>query len=135
MVDRRGSCAPGLAALALALGGCGAAPPPPGPTPTPAAAPVVGADGVQRVEVSFAGGAVRGGVTRYAVPRGSAVELVVASDVADQVHLYGYDRLSFVTAGATTTIRFVADRPGVFDVELEQRETPLARLQVSCGGS
>lgn len=113
-----------LVAAAFAVGGCGAAPAAP-------AAPVLAADGVQRVEVAYVGGAVTGGVARYAVPIGSTVELVVASDVADEVHLHGYDRSGFVTAGATTTVRFVADLPGVFEVELEQSGAPLARLEVS----
>jgi heme/copper-type cytochrome/quinol oxidase subunit 2 len=68
---------------------------------------------------------------RYAVPLGSTVELVVASDVADEVHVHGYDRLSYVTAGATTSVRFVADLPGVFDVELEQRGLPLTQLEIA----
>ncbi len=113
----------------LLLGGCGAAPVVPAPTPT--VAPAVTAEGRQRIEVTFVGGAVRGGVLRFGVPLGSAVELVVASDVADQVHVHGYDRLSYVTAGASTILRFTADLPGVFDVELEQRGAPLAQLQVS----
>lgn len=112
--------------LPLLIGGCGAA-----VAPAPARTPAVTADGAQRIEVAFAGGAVRNGVQRYAVPRGSAVELVVSSDVADQVHVHGYDRLSYVTAGASTTLRWRADLPGVFDVELEQRGTPLAQIQVS----
>jgi hypothetical protein len=125
-------------ALSLLLGGCASAPVVPAPTPT--VAPAVTAEGRQRVEVTFTGGAVRGGVVRYAIPKGSAVELVVSSDVADQVHVHdvadqvhvhGYDRLSYVTAGASTTLRFTADLPGVFDVELEQRGAPLAQLQVS----
>jgi hypothetical protein len=113
-----------LVVAALAVGGCGSA----GSGP---AAPAVTADGVQRVEVAVAGGAVTGGVQRFAVPLGSTVEVVVASDVADEVHLHGYDRTAYVTAGATTTLRFVADLPGVFDVELEQRSLPLTQLQVS----
>ena len=105
----------------IAVAGCGA-----GATATP-----VTADGARRVEVTFAGGAVTGGVTRFAVPLGSAVELVVGSDVADEVHVHGYDRRGFVTAGATATLRFTADLPGVFEVELEQRGVPLAELEVS----
>jgi hypothetical protein len=116
-------------ALSVLLGGCASAPVVPAPTPT--VAPAVTAQGRQRVEVTFTGGAVRGGVVRYGIPKGSAVELVVSSDVADQVHVHGYDRLSYVTAGASTTLRFTADLPGVFDVELEQRGAPLAQLQVS----
>ena len=48
--------------------------------------------------------------------------------MADEVHVHGYDRRSYVTAGASTTLRFVADLPGAFDVELEQRGVPLAQL-------
>lgn len=119
MLRRRTLLAVGVA---LAVGGCAA--------PAAAVAPVLSADGVQRVEVAYAGGVVTGGVVRYAVPIGSTVELVVGSDVADRVHLHGYDRFGFVTAGATATVRFVANLPGVFEVELEQRATRLAELQV-----
>ncbi len=111
-------------ALSVALAGCSAG----APATVPAA---VTAEGVQHIEVACAGGAVTGGVRRYAVPVGSTVELVVSSDVADEVHVHGYDRTSFVTAGASTTLRWEATLPGVFDVELEQRGTPLASLQVS----
>ncbi|WP_214367376.1 hypothetical protein [Pseudonocardia sp. H11422] len=93
--------------------------------------PMVTADGVQRVKLQYAGGAVEGGVARIAIPAGSTVELVVVSDVADEVHLHGYDRSSFVTAGAGTTLRFVAEVKGVFEVELEQRGDQLAKLEVS----
>ena len=106
----------------VTLAGCGA---------SRAVAPAVGPDGVQRIEVTVSGGTVAGGVARYAVPLGSTVDLVVASDTADEVHLHGYDRSSFVTAGATTSLRFVADVPGVFEVELEQRGEQLAQLEVS----
>lgn len=119
-------------ALAPVLGvGCAAAPTPP-PTAAPAGGGSAGAAAtVQRIDITYAGGAVTGGVARHHVPLGSSVELVVASDVADEVHLHGYDRSSFVTAGATTTLRFVADIPGVFEVELEQRGVQLAQLEVS----
>lgn len=113
-----------LVGVVLVLSGCAA-----GQAAT--VAPPVTADGARRIEVAFAAGAVTGGPARYAVPVGSAVELVVSSDVADEVHLHGYDRTSFVTAGATTTVRFTADLPGVFAVELEQRGAPLAEIQVS----
>lgn len=114
-----------LAAAALTLAGCG------GSAGSAVAVPVVTADGTQRIELAYSGGEVPGGTVRYAVPLGSAVEIVVASDVADEVHLHGYDRSSFVTAGATTALRFVADVPGVFEVEMEQRGAQLAQLEVS----
>lgn len=83
------------------------------------------------IEVAYVGGAVVGGVTRHVVSLGSAVELVVSSDVTDEVRVRGYERSAYVTGGASTTLRFVADRPGVFDVELVQRQVPLAQLDVS----
>jgi hypothetical protein len=115
-----------LGALLLALAGCGN--PAPAATAVPAA---IAPDGNRRIEIAFVGGAVTGGVQRYTVPVDATVELVVSSDVADEVHLHGYDRKSFVTAGSSTTITFAATLTGVFDVELEQRATPLASLQVS----
>ena len=89
------------------------------------------ADRAPRIEISYVGGAVVGGVTRHAVPLGSVVELVVASDVTDEVRVRGYERSGYVTGGASITLRFVADRAGVFEVELVQRGVPLAQLEVS----
>lgn len=123
--DRRtGALLVAIAATVLTLAGCSGG-------QAAAITPTVTADGVQRVELRYAGGAVQGGVRRFAIPAGSTVELVVASDVADEVHLHGYDRAGFVTAGATTTLRFVAGVKGVFEVELEQRGAELAQLEVS----
>ena len=45
--------------------------------------------------------------------------------------MHGYDRSAFVTAGATVALRFVADVPGVVDVEREGAGIPLGRLAVS----
>jgi hypothetical protein len=118
-----GACTVLFVTVLLVLAACSS----PAPSAVP---PAVAPDGTQRIEVDYAAGAVTGGVLRYGVPLGSTVELVVASDVADEVHLHGYDRRSFVTAGASTTIRLVADLPGVFEAELEQRAVPLAELQV-----
>ncbi|MGQ0574310.1 MAG: hypothetical protein ACT4RN_08910 [Pseudonocardia sp.] len=113
--NRRLATAAASAAAAVTLVACGQS------TLTPTVTP----DGAQRVELR------RGDVARYAVPLNAPVELVVSSDVADEVHVHGYDRSSFVTAGASTTIRFVADRPGVYEVELELTGEPLGQLAVS----
>ena len=106
--------------LLLALAGCAGSR---APEPAP--------DGAQRVRIDVAGGAVVGGPADWAVPLGSTVELVVGSDVAEEVHVHGYDRRAYVTAGAAATLRFVADLPGVVDVELEGAGVPLGRLAVS----
>jgi heme/copper-type cytochrome/quinol oxidase subunit 2 len=80
--------------------------------------------------LSYAGGTVRGGVRRIPVGVGRDVQLVVTSDVADEVHVHGYDRKSDVPAGRSTTIDFIADQTGVFEVELESRSAELAQLEV-----
>jgi hypothetical protein len=98
-----------------------------GPTPTPA---VTAAPAVQRVEVRFAGGAVVGGAPSPRVPLGSTVELAVTGDLADEIHLHGYNKTAQVAAGKTATLTFVADTPGTFEVELENRGAKLVEIQV-----
>jgi heme/copper-type cytochrome/quinol oxidase subunit 2 len=73
---------------------------------------------------------VQGGVSRVPVHLGSSVALVVSSDVADEVHLHGYNRKVDVPAGGTATLEFVADQAGVFEAELESRGTQLVQLEV-----
>jgi predicted extracellular nuclease len=82
------------------------------------------------IEVRVAGGKVQGGVRREQVRRGDAVVLRVVADVADEVHLHGYDRSADVGPGKPAQISFTADIPGVFEVELEQRRQKLLELEV-----
>jgi hypothetical protein len=84
----------------------------------------------QRVEVHYANGAVQGGVSRVPVRLGSPVTLVVTSDIADEVHLHGYDRKVDVPAGGVASLDFVANQAGVFEAELESRGTQLVQLEV-----
>ena len=81
------------------------------------------------VEIGFQGGTVTGN-TRQQVSRGEAVRLVVTSDVADEVHVHGYDEKAAVPANGTVELSFTADIPGVFEVELEQRGRRLLTLEV-----
>lgn len=129
--------APILAGL-LALAGCAAGPgaatptvPAPAPTTTAGAAPSSPAPIAQTVRVSYAGGQVTGDTGRVAVALGRPVEVVVTSDVADEIHLHGYDRSADVPAGGTATLTFTADVPGVFEIELHEQGRELSQLQVS----
>lgn len=79
--------------------------------------------------VRVAGGAVTGG-GRQPAPLGSEVSIRITSDVADEVHLHGYDRKVDVTPDAPATLTFTADIPGVFEVELEARALKLLDLVV-----
>ena len=46
------------------------------------------------------------------------------------MHLHGYDLMADVAPGAPATIRFTADVPGIFEVELEDRGLHIAELEV-----
>jgi hypothetical protein len=84
----------------------------------------------QRIEVQVAGGKPSGDTGRVPVPAGAHVTLVITSDVADEVHVHGYDLEAELAPGQPTEIAFDADIPGVFEVELHEAGTQLLSLQV-----
>lgn len=96
--------------------------PPPPPPPQPPAVTVVSV----RVE----GGAPVGGIRRTTVSEGQRVAIVIRSDVSDEIHVHGYDLSQDVAPGAPARIRFTADVPGRFEVELEDRGVQLIDLRV-----
>ena len=55
--------------------------------------------------------APQGGIVRQTVNKGDRVVLVVKSDVADEIHLHGYDLSRDVTAGGTARLPFTATLP------------------------
>lgn len=83
-----------------------------------------------RVAVTVRNGAVAGGVERASVRQGRDVLLVVTADVRDHVHVHGYDLLADVAPGSPARIRFTADVPGQFEVELEERHLLVAEIAV-----
>ncbi len=114
------------------LSGCGqaqeGASSAPGAKPAGAAAPA--APAVRIIKIKVAGGKTSGDTGRVAVPLGTPVVVSVTSDVADEIHVHGYDRKTKVPAGTTGSIAFNANTPGVFEVELENSKLQLLQLQV-----
>jgi hypothetical protein len=96
-----------------------------GATATPAAT----AAG-RRIEVQVAGGQVSGDTGRVPVAAGEHVTLVITSDVADEVHLHGYDLAAELSPGQPAELAFDATIPGVFEAELHEAGTQLLSLQV-----
>lgn len=88
-------------------------------------------EGEMTIEVEIAGGEVLGGPSVVAVELGSIVRLAVTVDVADHVHVHGYDLFADVGPGSPTEIVFSADVPGVFEVELEESHLLLVEIEVS----
>jgi hypothetical protein len=82
------------------------------------------------IRIVVKGGRPVGGIRRATVKRGRKVALIVVSDVADHIHLHGYDLLVDVAPGQPSRIRFDATVAGRFELELEDRGVLLAELQV-----
>jgi heme/copper-type cytochrome/quinol oxidase subunit 2 len=85
---------------------------------------------VTRIEVTVQGDQVRG-PARPAIPLDEPVLLIVRADVADHVHVHGYDLMADVSPGHPARIRFRADVPGVFEVELEDAGRLLLELEIA----
>lgn len=82
------------------------------------------------IAVSLAGGEVVGGVRTEVVPLDEAVRIEVSGDTEDEVHVHTYDLFGNVTPGEPAVIEFVADIPGVHEVELEGSHLLILELQV-----
>ncbi len=72
-----------------------------------------------------------GGVQELAFEKGGRIRFTVESDVADEVHLHGYDISKDVQAGGDVKFDVPASIEGVFEVELEARVVPLAEVTVN----
>jgi hypothetical protein len=91
-------------------------PPPPGPPP-PA-----------NVRITIRNGLPVGGVRRVTVSQGRRVVLNVMSDVADHVHLHGYDLMRDVGPGQPARLAFRATIVGTVEAELEDRGVQIASI-------
>jgi hypothetical protein len=76
------------------------------------------------------GGKPAGGVAKLDYRKGERVRFRVSSDVADEVHVHGYDLMKDVAAGGSVSFDFAASIEGVFEVELEGRKQQIAELTV-----
>lgn len=72
-----------------------------------------------------------GGVQDLDFNSGDQIRFVVRSDVADEVHVHGYDKSEDVPANGSVRFTFPASIEGVFEVELEGRGVQIAELRVS----
>ena len=86
--------------------------------------------GPTTIRILVRGGRVVGGLRRARLEQGDRAVLVVRADVADHVHLHGYDIMRDVAPGRPARLRFRATIPGRFEVELEDRRLQIAQLEV-----
>lgn len=89
--------------------------------PAPPAAPVV----------LVRGGKPSGGIKKLSFKGGNEIRFTVSSDVADEIHVHGYDLKKDVKAGGKVSFAFKGDIEGVFEVELENAGVQIASLKVA----
>ena len=82
------------------------------------------------VQITIKAGKPVGGVKTITVKKGAPVRFVVDSDVADEIHVHGYNFKKDVRAGGTVRFDFPAKIDGIFVIELESRSEQIASLKV-----
>jgi hypothetical protein len=87
--------------------------------------------GAKSPTIVVRGGQPTGGIQELTFQKGGRIRFTVESDVADEVHLHGYDIAKPVEAGGAVRFDVPASIEGVFEVELEQRVVPLAEVTVN----
>lgn len=104
--------------------------PQPQPEPAPAAAATVTpAPAVREFDFEITQGRVTG-PPLLAVTQGERVTLRVRSDVADELHVHGYDLSAPLPAGEPVALSFVAGTAGRFEVELHKAHREIGALEV-----
>lgn len=99
------------------------------PTTTSVTPTTVVDDSVE-ILVTVAGGQLTS-ERRAEVKLGDNVKIVIRSDTADELHLHGYDLTVDVAAGQDAELAFVAEIPGIFEVELEGLRLQVLELVVN----
>src|SRR3954471_11408590 len=77
------------------------------------------------------GGKPIGGVQDLEFNKGETIKFAVSSDVADEIHVHGYDLMKDVTPGHPVKFSFPGKIDGEFDIELEGRKQQIASLKVT----
>lgn len=107
------------------------------PTPTSTDAPEASVAPAPEPEPGFTTIVVRdgepvGGVKTIKAQKGDRVRIEVASpDTTSEVHLHGYDIKRDLAAGDDVRFSFDAELEGIFELELEETATQIARILVS----
>jgi hypothetical protein len=89
-------------------------------TPAPAASQLIVVKGAKPV----------GGVQDINVKKGQQVRFTIQSDVADEIHVHGYDFHKNVPKNGSVSFSFPAKIDGGFVIELESRGEQIAALKV-----
>jgi len=75
-------------------------------------------------------GQPQGGIKTLTFQKGDRVRVRVVSDVADEIHIHGYDIAKDVEQGGSVQFSFPASIEGRFEIELENAGIQIANLEV-----
>jgi heme/copper-type cytochrome/quinol oxidase subunit 2 len=116
----------GLATATLALGallaGCGG-----DDVPSPESTDTKS----KTLDVVIADGEVTPNAERVEVGVGTSVILQIRSDVADEIHVHGYDEEIAVEPGKPATLEFGADETGRYEIETHESHKLVYQLVVT----
>lgn len=87
--------------------------------------------GIAIPTINFENGEAVGGVQKIEVNAGEEVRFLVHSDVAEEIHVHGYDLKKHVPAGGVVELDFPAEIEGIFEAEMEGAGVQILELQVN----
>jgi len=99
--------------------------------PAPSSAPVPAVPEVRVITASYVGGEVVTDGVRVESELGEEVVLRISSDVAEEIHVHGYDVYADIPAGGSVDIPLTLTLPGSYEVELHGAGRPLFQLRTS----
>jgi hypothetical protein len=102
-----------------------------GATTRPADSPESASMGGKVPTIVIRNGEPVGGIKELEYDAGDQIRFEVSSDVADEVHVHGYDLMQDVAAGGTVSFDFPAEIEGIFEAELEGRREQIAEIRVN----
>lgn len=107
------------------------APPSAAPSTAPSAPPSPTAPAVRVITASYVGGEVVTDGVRVESRLGEEVVLRISSDVAEEIHVHGYDVYADIPAGGSVDVPLTLTLPGSYEVELHGAGRPLFQLRTS----
>lgn len=102
----------------------------PTPEPTTSPEPTDGPDEGVTVTLAYRDGSIEVADDRIEADLGDAVTITATSDVAEELHVHGYDLHLHLAPDVPGELSFVADVPGIFEVEMEGTHTFAFELAV-----
>ena len=83
------------------------------------------------IAVVIADGRVTPNAVDVRVTEGQTVRVTVTSDVAESIHVHGYDQTAEAAPDTPGAVTFTADVKGVFEIETHESAKLVAKLIVS----